>query len=133
MTQVPIISGIYSDSGPALRTGYPVNIEPVPKASGISQGYLRTSEGMTQVGTGPGVCRGGIEWNGQELRVFGTSLCSVNGDVVVAIGTTSPVSAKTCLKSATIWSRSLAVASIGTRSLSWKLTPHSDAIQLHLF
>ena len=42
---------------------------------------------------------------------------------VVAIGTFMPPSANAFLKSLTMQSRSVAVASIGTSSLSWRLTP----------
>ncbi len=43
--------------------------------------------------------------------------------LVVAIGTLSPVSARAFLKSLMIVARSEGVASMGTRSSSWKLTP----------
>ena len=43
--------------------------------------------------------------------------------LVVAIGTTRPVSSSAFSNSATICSRSAHEASMGTRSLSWKLTP----------
>jgi hypothetical protein len=42
---------------------------------------------------------------------------------VVAIGTVMPVDASAQRKPATMRSRSAGVASIGTRSLSWKFTP----------
>jgi len=74
MTQIPIISGVYSDSGPDFRTSYPVNLVPVPKENGISSGYLRPADGMVSHGTGPGVSRGGINWNGVAYRVMGTKL-----------------------------------------------------------
>lgn len=75
--QVQILSGIYADSTPDLRTSYPVNMVPVPKQSGISNGYLRPADGIVSVGTGTGLDRGGIEWNGTHYRVMGTSLVSV--------------------------------------------------------
>jgi hypothetical protein len=74
MTQIPILSGVYSDSGPDFRTSYPVNLIPVPKENGISSGYLRPADGMVSHGTGPGVSRGGINWNGVCYRVMGTKL-----------------------------------------------------------
>jgi hypothetical protein len=83
--QVPILSGIYADNTPELRTAYPVNMVPVPKASGISNGFLRPGDGIVANGTGPGVDRGGINWNGVCYRVMGTKLVTVasNGTVTV--------------------------------------------------
>lgn len=81
--QVPILNGIFTDEGPDFRTSYPVNYVPVPKENGISQGYLRPAAGIVQNGTGPGIDRGGINWNGVCYRVLGTKLCTVaaNGAV----------------------------------------------------
>ena len=62
--QIPILNGIYTDNSPNLRTSYPVNLMPVPKKSGISNGFLRPADGLVANGTGPGVDRGGINWNG---------------------------------------------------------------------
>ena len=83
--QVPILSGIYADNTPELRTAYPVNMVPVPKSSGISNGFLRPGDGIVANGTGPGVDRGGINWNGVCYRVMGTKLVTVasNGTVTV--------------------------------------------------
>jgi len=85
MPQVPIVSGIYTDGAGDVRVAYPVNLVPVPKNSGVSTGYLRPGDGVVQNGTGPGVDRGGIEWNGVCYRVMGTKLVSVasNGAVTV--------------------------------------------------
>jgi len=79
MPQIPILNGIYADSTPELRTSYPVNLVPVPKKSGISAGFLRPGDGIVSNGTGPGVDRGGINWNGACYRVMGSKL------VIVAI------------------------------------------------
>jgi hypothetical protein len=81
--QIPIVSGIYTDNGPDFRTSYPLNLVPVPKTQGISEGYLRPADGIVQIGTGPGQNRGGINWNGILYRVMGTKLVSVasNGTV----------------------------------------------------
>lgn len=83
--QIPILNGIYTDNGPDLRTSYPVNLMPVPKKSGISNGFLRPADGLVANGTGPGVDRGGINWNGVCYRVMGTELVTVasNGAVTV--------------------------------------------------
>ena len=83
--QIPILNGIYADSAPELRTAYPVNFVPVPKQSGISNGFLRPGDGIVANGTGPGIDRGGINWNGICYRVMGTKLVIVasNGTVTV--------------------------------------------------
>ena len=81
--QIPIINGIYTDNAPSIRTSYPVNLVPVPKKSGISNGYLRPGDGIVANGTGTGIDRGGINWNGICYRVMGTKLVTVasNGTV----------------------------------------------------
>ena len=83
--QIPILNGIYTDNGPDIRTSYPVNLVPVPKKSGISNGFLRPGDGLVANGTGPGIDRGGINWNGVCYRVMGTKLVTVasNGAVTV--------------------------------------------------
>ena len=81
--QVPILNGIYADTTPELRTSYPVNFVPVPKKSGISNGFLRPGDGIVANGTGPGIDRGGIEWNGDCYRVMGTKLVEVASDGTV--------------------------------------------------
>ena len=91
--QIPILNGIYTDNGPDLRTSYPVNLVPVPKQSGISAGFLRPGDGIVANGTGPGVDRGGINWNGVCYRVMGTKLVTVanNGAVTVLGDVGGPV------------------------------------------
>jgi hypothetical protein len=81
--QIPILNGIYADSSPQLRTAYPVNLVPVPKKSGISNGFLRPGDGLVQNGTGPGIDRGGINWRDELYRVMGTKLVLVGRDGTV--------------------------------------------------
>lgn len=76
--QIPILNGIYTDGVSDFRTSYPRNMVPVPKQQGISEGYLRPAEGIVHFGTGPGVDRGGINWNGGCYRVMGTKLVSID-------------------------------------------------------
>lgn len=83
--QIPILNGIYAGSEPELRTSYPVNMVPVPKQSGISNGFLRPADGLVSNGTGPGIDRGGINWNGICYRVMGTKLVRVSESGVVTI------------------------------------------------
>lgn len=78
--QIPILNGIFTDGASDFRTSYPRNLVPVPKQQGISEGYLRPADGIVQFGTGPGVDRGGINWNGQCYRVMGTSLVRIGSD-----------------------------------------------------
>lgn len=82
--QIPILNGIYTDGSPEIRTSYPVNLIPVPKESGISNGFLRPADGLVANGTGPGTDRGGINWNGTCYRVMGTKLVTVASDGAVA-------------------------------------------------
>ena len=91
--QIPILNGIYADATPELRTAYPVNMVPVPKQSGISNGFLRPGDGIVANGTGPGIDRGGINWNGICYRVMGTKLVTVasNGAVTVLGDVGGPV------------------------------------------
>ena len=81
--QIPILNGIYADNTPELRTAYPVNMVPVPKKSGISNGFLRPGDGIVGNGTGPGIDRGGINWNSICYRVMGTSLVIIASDGTV--------------------------------------------------
>lgn len=83
--QIPILNGIYTDNGPDLRTSYPVNMVPVPKNSGISSGFLRPGDGIVANGSGPGVDRGGINWNGVCYRVMGTKLVTVSSNGAVTV------------------------------------------------
>lgn len=83
--QIQILNGIYADSTPELRTSYPVNMVPVPKKSGISNGFLRPADGLVSNGSGPGTSRGGINWNGICYRVMGTKLVTVASDGTVAV------------------------------------------------
>lgn len=91
--QIPIVNGIYTDNGPDLRTSYPVNMVPTPKKQGVSNGYLRPGDGIVANGSGPGVDRGGINWNGTCYRVMGTKLVAVasNGAVTVLGDVGGPV------------------------------------------
>jgi len=85
--QIPILEGIFTDSSPNFRTSYPVNLVPVPKSTGISDGYLRPADGIVKTGNGPGANRGGINWNGTLYRVMGNNLVRVARDgTVTTIG-----------------------------------------------
>lgn len=81
--QINILSGIYTDAAPDFRRSYPVNMIPVPIEQGISNGYLRPADGIRQVGTGPGLDRGAINWNGVLYRVMGNNLCRIDSSGTV--------------------------------------------------
>ena len=83
MVQIPIVSGVYTDGAADFRTSMPVNLLPVPKAQGISSGYLRPADGIVAFGTGPGNDRGGIMWKGVHYRVMGSDFVSVSASGVV--------------------------------------------------
>lgn len=77
MTQIPILSGIYTDGAPDFRAAYPVNMVPVPVTQGISLGYLRPASGIVLQSATAGPDRGGIKWRGQLYRVLGSKLTLV--------------------------------------------------------
>lgn len=83
--QIPILSGIYASTVSDFRTSYPINLVPVPKDTGISQGYLRTADGIEQFADVGGLDRGGIVWSGVLYRVCGTELISVSSAGEVAV------------------------------------------------
>ena len=85
MVQIPIVNGIFTDNGPDFRTSYPVNMIPVPKSNGISEGFLRPADGLVANGTGPGIDRGGINWNGICYRVMGSKLVTVSSTGVITV------------------------------------------------
>jgi hypothetical protein len=76
--QIPIYEGIYVDAVSDFRTAYPVNLSPVPKKTGFSDGYLRTVEGVAFFGLTNGRNRGGIEWNDILYRACGSKLVSIS-------------------------------------------------------
>jgi hypothetical protein len=80
--QIPVLSGIVTDSDAEFRNAYPVNLIPVPKETGISNGFLRPADGILTGGDGPGIDRGAINWNGVCYRVMGRFLCSVDANNV---------------------------------------------------
>ena len=62
--QIPLLSGVYTDSIGNVRQSYPVNLVPVPKQSGVSAGYFRAADGIVgkaTIATGK-KDRGAINW-----------------------------------------------------------------------
>lgn len=83
--KIPILTGIYTDNGPDFRTAYPVNLVPVPLPNGIDDGFMRPADGIIANGAGPGIDRGGINWNGTCYRVMGSKLVSISSTGAVTI------------------------------------------------
>jgi hypothetical protein len=81
--QIPILNGVYTGENADFKTLYPLNMMPVIQETGISSGYLRPVEGITQIGEGAYVSRGAINWNGVHYRVMGAYLCSITEDGVI--------------------------------------------------
>lgn len=78
--QVPIMNGVFTDGSADFRTSYPVNLIPVPKQQGISAGYLRPADGIVELTTTPGVCRGSVNWQEKAYFVTGDKLIRVDAD-----------------------------------------------------
>lgn len=83
--QVPILNGIYTDTAGDFRVEYPRNMVPVVLNTGISAGYFRPADGIVSLGTGPGIDRGAIEWDGLLYRVMGTKLVSISSTNAVTV------------------------------------------------
>ena len=88
MPAIPILSGIYANGSPDFRTAYPVNMVPVPMATGISEAYLRPADGLVATAQSPhGVGRGGINYEGALYRVLGSKLVRIDSlGTVTVIG-----------------------------------------------
>jgi hypothetical protein len=93
---------------------------PVPKNSGISTGYLRPGDGLMANGSGPGIDRGGINWQDECYRVMGTKLVSVasNGAVTVLGDVGGPVNTLVTFD----YSFDLLAIASGTRLYYWNGT-----------
>lgn len=78
--QIPILNGVFADNIADYRTSFPTNMIPVPKKTGVSEGYLRTAPGLTLFSQGTGIDRGGINWNNELYRVSGNSLLKIAKD-----------------------------------------------------
>ncbi|MEN9885625.1 MAG: hypothetical protein RL758_203 [Pseudomonadota bacterium] len=108
LMQIPILSGLYADTAADLRTQYPRNMVPVPKQSGVSQGYIRPADGIELFGSGPGVGRGGYWWNGVLYWVMGSKLCSVSSSGAITelgdVGAGGPVTIDNGPDYLSIWS-----------------------------
>lgn len=96
MTQISILKGVFTDGNADFRVAFPRNMVPIPSDHGISKGYLRPASGLVQFGAGPGLDRGGINWNGTCFRAMGDQLVRVNSsgtiDSLGAITGSTPVS-----------------------------------------
>jgi hypothetical protein len=80
--QIPVLSGVVADAQANFRTSYPMNLVPVPKKQGISDGYLKTADGMIEFASSAYTDRGGINWQGVLYRVAGEFLVRITADQV---------------------------------------------------
>lgn len=78
--KIPILNGIFTNNQPDFQVSYPVNMVPVAGDTGINTGYLKPHDGIVELGTGPGLDRGGVERLGVHYRVMGTKLVSIDAD-----------------------------------------------------
>lgn len=83
--QIPILNGIKADSRASFRTVYPRNLVPVPKPSGIAEGFLAPADGIESFASGFGADRGGYLWNSVLYRVSGSKLIRIGSDAVVTV------------------------------------------------
>jgi hypothetical protein len=93
--RLPLLSGITADSTAEFLTSYPTNLEVVAVDNKIAKAQFRATSGAITVVAGPGVDRGGINWNGALYRVMGTKLVSVSSTGVITergdVGGSGPV------------------------------------------
>lgn len=76
--RLPMISGVVADGTAEFGTSYPLNLEVVAVDNKIASAQFRATAGAIPFATGPGVDRGGINWNGILYRVMGTKLVQVS-------------------------------------------------------
>lgn len=93
--RLPMLSGISADETAEFLTSRPVNLEAVAVDNKIAKAQFRATSGAIPSGTGPGIDRGGINWNGVHYRVMGTSLVSIDATGAVTtlgdVGGSGPV------------------------------------------
>lgn len=85
MVAIPLLSGIVANEQAEFLQSYPRNCEPVAIDNKIAKGQLRLTAGCEAFGEGPGIGRGGINWNDQCYRVMGTKLVRVSSSGVVTV------------------------------------------------
>lgn len=79
--KIPLLSGETADQLGEYRKSYPINLEAVAQPTMIAAGQLRGTAGsIPYAAAGPGIDRGGINWNGVCYRVMGSRLVSFNND-----------------------------------------------------
>lgn len=93
--RIPLLSGITADNSAEFLASYPVNLEAVAVDNKIAKAQFRMTSGAKPLGTGPGIDRGGINWNDVLYRVMGTKLARVAADGAVTeigdVGGSGPV------------------------------------------
>lgn len=99
MTQISLVSGIYSDKQADYRISYPKNFYPVVQDTGLSNAYLRQTPGLSSFATGIGNDRGSIVFFDILYRVSGTQLIRVFENGVVEVLGTIPGSGRVTMNS----------------------------------
>jgi hypothetical protein len=94
MATVPILSGI-ATKGADYVISYPRNVIPTALSTGISNAYLRTSEGLDEFVTinesFVGGDRGAVNWNGELYHVIGQYFVKIDAEGNYTLIDTLPV------------------------------------------
>lgn len=99
MTQISLVSGIYSDKQADYRISYPKNFYPVVQDTGLSNAYLRQTPGLSSFATGEGFDRGSIVFFNILYRVSGTQLIRVFENGVTQVLGTIPGNSRVTMNS----------------------------------
>jgi hypothetical protein len=81
--RLSMVSGVKADATAEFGTSYPVNLEIVAVDNKVATAQFRATSGAITFGAGPGVDRGGINWNGTMFRVMGSNFVEVASDGTV--------------------------------------------------
>jgi hypothetical protein len=95
MAAVPILAGINANLSAEWTISYPRNMVPTALDTGISNGYLKTVDGLEEFVTIDesflGSDRGGINWNGELYHVIGQYFLKVDDEGNYTIIDTLPL------------------------------------------
>jgi len=91
MPSIPLLGGMAANAQAEFVESVPINLEPVAIDNKIASGQFRAPAGLAPYWTGPGEDRGGINWNGRQFRVMGTSLVEIGVGAKGDVGGTGPV------------------------------------------
>lgn len=92
--RIPLLSGVVADESAEYLTALPRNLEVVATDNKIAAAQFRAPAGAVAHATGPGIDRGGCDYDGRHIRVMGTRLVEISSGVVTdlaEVGGTGPV------------------------------------------